>query len=169
MRGKCHSFPRMFRLHLLAAAALLAGALPALAQENPAAPADDTASLRASIEQQTRRIDLLTEQVERLAKMLEQRGDAAPDVSNAPRATAVGPGDMPPGTGPEPSRPGTTHVVKKGENLTSIAKQYGVAIDALAAANHIEDARKLQIGQVLTVPEPAPEKSPEQTAPTETP
>jgi LysM repeat protein len=50
--------------------------------------------------------------------------------------------------------PGNTHTVARGETLTSIAKMYKVTVDELQKANHIEDGRKLQAGQTITIPIP---------------
>lgn len=47
---------------------------------------------------------------------------------------------------------GRTHTVKPGETLASIARKYGVKLDALSAANPRVDSRKLQVGFVLQVP-----------------
>ena len=47
---------------------------------------------------------------------------------------------------------GSTHVVARGETLTSIAKMHKVGIDELQKFNHIENDRKLQIGQTLVIP-----------------
>lgn len=44
------------------------------------------------------------------------------------------------------------YVVKKGDNLLSIAKQYGVTAEAIQEANGILDPRRLQIGQELVIP-----------------
>ena len=52
----------------------------------------------------------------------------------------------------DPNAP--THVVKKGENLTSIARRANTTIAELLKLNKIEDERKLQIGQVLILPKP---------------
>jgi len=49
--------------------------------------------------------------------------------------------------------------VKKGDNPVTIAKKLNVSSNDLMALNHIEDARKLQIGQKLLVPETANSKS----------
>jgi len=61
-----------------------------------------------------------------------------------------------PATGPTstpgPTSTGRTHVVQAGENLTSIANQYGVAIEALMRANDITDADTIYVGQVLIIP-----------------
>jgi LysM repeat protein len=55
-------------------------------------------------------------------------------------------------------------VVAKGETLTSIARMHKVSISELQKLNHIEDDRKLQIGQTLIVPggsaSPSPSASP---------
>jgi len=47
---------------------------------------------------------------------------------------------------------GRIHVVKRGENLTSIAARYGVSISAIMQANGIRDANRIFIGQSLTIP-----------------
>lgn len=47
----------------------------------------------------------------------------------------------------------TEHTVSKGETLSGIAKQYGVSVAELAAANGIEDVNKISIGKKLSVPE----------------
>lgn len=44
------------------------------------------------------------------------------------------------------------HVVRKGENLTLIAKRYGVSMEAVARVNHISDTNHLVAGQRLTIP-----------------
>jgi LysM repeat protein len=53
---------------------------------------------------------------------------------------------------------GGTYIVKKGDNPVTIAKKLKVSCSDLMALNHIEDARKLQIGQKLLVPETANSK-----------
>ena len=45
-----------------------------------------------------------------------------------------------------------THVVRKGDNLSSIAKTYRVSVDAIKRANNIKDANKIRIGQKLEIP-----------------
>jgi LysM repeat protein len=47
---------------------------------------------------------------------------------------------------------GKTYVVMKGDNPVTIAKKLKVSYDELIALNHIEDPRKLQIGQTLLIP-----------------
>lgn len=47
---------------------------------------------------------------------------------------------------------GKTYVVAKGDNPVTIARKFKVSYDALLALNHIDDPRKLQIGQKLLIP-----------------
>jgi len=54
-----------------------------------------------------------------------------------------------------------TYVVAKGDNPVTIAKKLKVPYDELLALNHIDDPRKLQIGQKLLVPGKAKKKSEE--------
>jgi LysM repeat protein len=52
------------------------------------------------------------------------------------------------------SSSGKTYVAKKGDNPVGIAKKLKVSYNDLMALNHIDDPRKLQIGQKLLVPKP---------------
>ena len=52
------------------------------------------------------------------------------------------------------SSSGKTYIVKKGDNPAGIAKKLKVSYNDLIAINHIEDPRKLKIGQKLLVPKP---------------
>jgi len=58
-----------------------------------------------------------------------------------------------------PSSSGKTYVVKKGDSPAGIAKKLRVSYNDLIAINHIDDPRKLKIGQKLLVPEPAKPKT----------
>jgi LysM repeat protein len=51
-----------------------------------------------------------------------------------------------------PPSSGKTYTVAKGDNPVTIAKKFKVSYDDLLALNHIEDPRKLQIGQKLLIP-----------------
>jgi LysM repeat protein len=53
-----------------------------------------------------------------------------------------------------PSSSGKTYVVKKGDNPVGIAKKLKVSYNDLIALNHIDDPRKLKIGQKLLIPKP---------------
>ncbi len=60
--------------------------------------------------------------------------------------------------GKAPAESGKVYVVAKGDNPVTIAKKFKVSYDGLLALNHIDDPRKLQIGQKLLIPT-KPEKS----------
>lgn len=45
-----------------------------------------------------------------------------------------------------------THTVVRGDNLWNLARQYGISIGELAAANNLSSSATLRIGQTLTVP-----------------
>jgi len=47
-----------------------------------------------------------------------------------------------------------THTVKAGDTPTTIARKYGVKVEALMAANPRLDSRHLKVGQVIAVPPP---------------
>ena len=54
---------------------------------------------------------------------------------------------------------GKTYLVAKGDNPVTIAKKFKVSYDDLLALNHIDDPRKLKIGQKLLIPDkPSKEK-----------
>ena len=55
-------------------------------------------------------------------------------------------------SGKTPSESGKVYVVAKGDNPVAIAKKFKVSYDELLALNHIDDPRKLQIGQKLLIP-----------------
>jgi LysM repeat protein len=79
------------------------------------------------------------------------RGDAksshSPSKDEHPKAASVAKAS----TG-EPASSGKTYIVKKGDNPVTIAKRLKVSYDDLIALNHIEDPRKLRIGQKLLIP-----------------
>ena len=45
-----------------------------------------------------------------------------------------------------------THTVKAGDNPSTIARQYGVKLEALLAANPKLEPRKMQVGQTVIIP-----------------
>jgi serine-type D-Ala-D-Ala carboxypeptidase/endopeptidase (penicillin-binding protein 4) len=99
--------------------------------------------------------------------------DSAPTVAAAPTPEPVPtaePAPVPTPTRPTPTAapaaPRTrTHTVAKGENLTVIARRYGVTLNALVAANPRMSPRRLMPGVKLTVP--AAEASDDATPPAE--
>ncbi|HEY6069854.1 MAG TPA: LysM domain-containing protein [Chthoniobacterales bacterium] len=54
---------------------------------------------------------------------------------------------------PRIAESGKTYVVAKGDNPVTIAKKFKVSYDDLVTLNHIDDPRKLKIGQKLLIPE----------------
>ncbi len=66
---------------------------------------------------------------------------------------------------PKPPQTGNSHVVAKGETLTSIAKMHKVSVEELQKFNHIENDRKLQIGQTIMIPTSTTGSSPAPSSP----
>ena len=52
-----------------------------------------------------------------------------------------------------------THTVKKGDSLYKIAKNNHITVEALEKVNKLTSAKKLKLGQVITVPLPASKKN----------
>jgi LysM repeat protein len=59
----------------------------------------------------------------------------------------------------KPLPSGKTYVVKKGDNPVTIAKKLKVSYDDLIVLNHIQDPRKLRIGQKLLIPKTTKSKT----------
>lgn len=75
----------------------------------------------------------------------------------------TGEGTTPSPTGtpaPEPTEERTTetiHVVVAGDTLTTLAQQYGVTVEEIAAANNMSNVHTLDVGQELVIPAPGGE------------
>ena len=80
---------------------------------------------------------------------------AAQKESDRPRETKPAHSPAKDETAKTPSSSGKTYVVKKGDNPVGIARKLKVPYNDLMTLNHIDDPRKLQIGQKLLVPEAA--------------
>ncbi|MBA2436174.1 MAG: LysM peptidoglycan-binding domain-containing protein [Verrucomicrobiota bacterium] len=129
--------------------ALLLLALSLLVRASAQSPAPATSpagsellNLAKKIDEQNIKIDLLSQQILRLQQEIEHPRQMGLD-HTVPAATAV--------SSPVSSA-ANTHVVARGETLTSIARQYKVTIDELQKLNRIEDATKLRAGQTLVIP-----------------
>ena len=67
-----------------------------------------------------------------------------------------------PGSGAAPTRASSTasttqagsrtHLVKRGETLSGLARRYGVSVQALQKANGLSSARDLKAGQKIKIP-----------------
>ena len=113
-------------------------------------------ALAKKIDEQNVKIDALSQEILKLEQELSHArpgvmvGEAAPA---PPSAAAAG------ASASHSAVEGNTHTVARGETLTSIAKMYKVTVDDLQKANHIEDGRKLQAGQTITIPTASPAAS----------
>jgi LysM repeat protein len=146
---------------------LLAGALlrtPVSAQtfaRSPAAAseASQIQVLIKKIDEQNAKIDALSQQILKLEQQLASKGPGVMIGEATPSAPAAVP--APVDTTAHAGN-GSTHLVARGETLTSIAKMHGVTVSELQKLNHIENDRKLQIGQTILIsgsPTPAPSSS----------
>ena len=133
----------------------------------PAKSSSDAAQLEAlakKIDEQNTKIDTLSQQILKLQQQLANTrpgvmiGEGAPTTSTTATSTST----------PAPAEPaakssnGNTHIVARGETLTSIAKMHGVSVGDLQKYNHIDNPLKLQAGQTIlipTSPTPAPSAS----------
>ena len=125
-------------------------------------------------ELQTRQIETLNSDLNRLTAVLlaHNTETAAPPAStatpaqphpagaplvqtNEAPAIKTDPPEPAPPTAPDGS---PAHVIKRGENLISVARQHGTTVAELLKLNKIEDERKLQIGQTLLLPKPTSPK-----------
>ncbi len=124
--------------------------------EGKSAESAQLEALVKKIDEQNAKIDALSQEVLKLEQQLSHArpgvmvGEAAPSP-----ATAAGVGT----SASHPPVEGNIHTVARGETLTSIAKMYKVTVDDLQKANHIEDGRKLQAGQTITIPTASPAAS----------
>jgi LysM repeat protein len=131
-----------------------------------------TQTLQAEFEKLTDERNRLADENKRFREQLEQwrsyAASRAQTPTNAPAVPVRAPQPLTPApTSPTPAvvaaphsgRPGTvgsatmrTHTVKSGETPVSIARQYGVKLEALLAANPRIEPRRLRPGQTLVVP-----------------
>jgi LysM repeat protein len=156
---------KLFRIALVAFISAASLNLIASAQtpEPSSAKSSDAVELEAlakKIDEQNAKIDMLSQQI---LKLQQQIGSARPGViigEGAPPASAAA--TALPEASPRPSVNGNSHVVARGETLTSIAKMHGVSVSDLQKYNHIDNPLKLQAGQTILIPAsptPAPSAS----------
>jgi LysM repeat protein len=78
----------------------------------------------------------------------------SPDLGNASSRLGTSNMSEPSRSGAGSSRQGRTYTVKAGDTLASIARQYGVRLESLQAANPGVNAKRLRPGQALSIPAP---------------
>ncbi|MEP6821088.1 MAG: LysM domain-containing protein [Chthoniobacterales bacterium] len=118
-------------------------------------------ALNKKIDEQSLKIDALSQQLLKMEKQLANTrpgvmiGESAPSASSAPSTAAAA---------PAAAADANTHIVAKGETLTSIAKTHRVGVQELQKFNHIENDRALQIGQTIMIPTPGGDTTPTPSA-----
>jgi LysM repeat protein len=114
-------------------------------------------ALSKKIDEQNAKIDTLSQQILKLEQQISKtRPGVMIGETPSPSPTSNASAEAPKPT----QQSGNTHVVAKGETLTSIAKMHKVTVEELQKFNHIENDRKLQIGQTIMIPPSATSPSP---------
>jgi LysM repeat protein len=113
-------------------------------------------ALAKKIDEQNAKIDALSQEI---LKLEQQLSHVRPGVMIGEGAPAPATAAAPAMSASHPIVAGNTHTVARGETLTSIAKMYKVTVDDLQKANNIEDGRKLQAGQTISIPTASPAAS----------
>jgi LysM repeat protein len=134
--------------------ALLLALLTALTTLYPQTPESSPApsqidALTKKVDEMNSKLDVLSQQILKMEQQMSRPGvmvgEATPAASAAPIPAASAASEA-------AHAGGSTHVVARGETLTSIAKQNKVGVEDLQKFNHIEDGRKLQAGQTIMIP-----------------
>jgi LysM repeat protein len=157
---------------------MMTPALPVHAQamaKSPTSPAVEARldALAKKMDEQNLKIDLLSQQILKLQQQLtgnsvstgtatgSNSGNGRPGVmigEGAPSTPTSA--SAPSSAAASPASPGgTSHIVARGETLTSIAKANSVSVSDLQKYNHIDNPLKLQAGQTIMIP-PPPSSSP---------
>jgi LysM repeat protein len=115
--------------------------------------------LTKKIDEQNAKIDMLSQQILKLELEITNHrpgvmiGEGTPTPSSSTSTSTAAPEAL------VKADDGNSHVVARGETLTSIAKMHGVSVSELQKYNHIDNPLKLQAGQTLLIP-PSPVPSP---------
>src|SRR5437764_6686326 len=118
----------------------------------PSSAPGEMLTLERKIDQLNAKIDAISQHIFKLEQQASRPGMLIGETSPGPVPNAAT--TTTESAHPSPAN-GTTHVVARGETLTSIAKQYKVGVEELQKFNHIEDGRKLQAGQTVMIPSPS--------------
>ena len=115
-------------------------------------------TLSKKIDEQNAKIDTLSQQILKLEQQISKNTRPGVIIGESPAPSPTANANT--AEAPKPTvQSGNSHVVAKGETLTSIAKMHKVTVEELQKFNHIENDRKLQIGQTIMIP-PAASNSP---------
>jgi LysM repeat protein len=110
-------------------------------------------ALSKKIDEQNAKIDILSQQI---LKLEQQVAKVRPGVIIGETPSPAPTHSTATTDAPKPTpQSGNSHVVAKGETLTSIAKMHKVTVDELKKFNRIENERTLQIGQTIQIPSSA--------------
>ncbi len=118
-------------------------------------------ALSKKIDDQNAKIDTLSQQILKLEQAISKNTRPGVIIGETPSPSPAATTAATAAEAPKPTQQsGNSHVVAKGETLTSIAKMHKVTVEELQKFNHIENDRKLQIGQTIMIPPPASSPSP---------
>ncbi len=123
---------------------------------NENATAAELQALSKKIDEQNAKIDMLSQQILKLEQQLNNSRPGVMIGEATPSAAAA----AAPAVETTNHAGGNTHTVARGETLTSIAKMHNVTVGELQKLNHIENDRKLQIGQTIILPGPGASPAP---------
>jgi len=134
---------------------------PHSAATQPAgAPTAQLQELMKKIDEQNAKIDMLSQQILKLQLQLSNQrpgvmiGEGSASTSTSTSTSTPAAAESSTKTGD-----GNSHIVARGETLTSIAKMHNISVSELQKFNHIDNPLKLQAGQTLLIP-PSPIPSP---------
>ena len=116
-------------------------------------------ALSKKIDEQNAKIDTLSQQILKLEQQMSKNTRPGVIIGETPSPSPAASTAVAAEASKPPQQSGNNHVVAKGETLTSIAKMHKVTVEELQKFNHIENDRKLQIGQTIMIP-PAASTSP---------
>jgi LysM repeat protein len=141
----------------------LASVVAQTPENSPASSQID--ALTKKVDEINTKLDALSQQLLKMEQQMSRPGVMVGEATATPGASVPAPAAV----AVDPAHSGgSTHVVARGETLTSIAKQYKVGVEELQKFNHIEDGRKLQAGQTIMIPPPgAPASASPSPSPTE--
>jgi len=135
-------------------------ATQAAATQTAATQTAQLQELTKKIDEQNAKIDMLSQQILKLQLQLSNQrpgvmiGEGSASTSTSTSTSTPAAAESSTKTGD-----GNSHIVARGETLTSIAKMHNISVSELQKFNHIDNPLKLQAGQTLLIP-PSPIPSP---------